>query len=465
VNRLATASENGGAVWSQTYGYDRYGNRWVSASPGYTLSSLTPQSLGAFNAVNNRLFASVYDGAGNQTTDGQSRTFTYDAENRQTAFNGGTGQYFYDGDGRRVKKIDASGTTVFVYNAGGQLIAEYHSDPVPPPAGGGGTSYLTIDHLGSTRVVTKQDGTIKARYDYLPFGEELGAGVGARTTGMGYSLADSTNQKFTQKERDTESGLDYFLARYYSSAQGRFTSPDPIFISDQQAYSPQLWNLYNYAGNNPLAYTDPTGMELVRLGQHSDEEIEKRQKQIDAQKKLIDNDKSLTKDQRKEQKKALDGEKKTLGLEKEGNKVVGQYLASLDTKGERNGLQLGDFTLSTDSKMDFKSDPRVSDDPGGGAQLFVLLGYSTQIYVNTASSDYKGAKGENPIYGASDFITYNGTAARHEQFHRDSADKSEHAAYAAQLKILQKFGPDAFKSKEFYNIAVGHVTTGSNRKD
>src|SRR5437867_1043258 len=105
---------------------------------------------------------------------------TYDAENRQKTLNGTLGQYFYDGDGHRVKKIDGSGTTIFVYNAGGQLIAEYHNDPVPPPAGGGGTSYLTSDHLGSTRVVTKADGTVKARYDYLPFGEELPSTIGGR---------------------------------------------------------------------------------------------------------------------------------------------------------------------------------------------------------------------------------------------------------------------------------------------
>jgi RHS repeat-associated protein len=184
------------------------------------------------------LNASGYDVAGNQTSDVQGRTFEYDGENRQTKFNTTAARYFYDGDGRRVKKIDSGGTIVFVYNAGGQLIAEYHSDPVPPAAGGGGTSYLTSDHLGSTRVVTKADGTVKARYDYLPFGEELGSGIGGRTVGMGYSASDSTMQKFTQKERDSESGLDYFLARYYLSAQGRFTSADTPF-ADQHEENPQ----------------------------------------------------------------------------------------------------------------------------------------------------------------------------------------------------------------------------------
>src|SRR5262245_20804415 len=91
-----------------------------------------------------------------------------------------------------------------------------------------------------------------------PFGEELGAGVGIRSAALGYG-ADSTRQKFTGKERDNETSLDYFLTRYYSSTQGRFTSPDVPF-ADQSEEDPQSWNLYVYVGNNPLTYTDPFGM-------------------------------------------------------------------------------------------------------------------------------------------------------------------------------------------------------------
>jgi RHS repeat-associated protein len=242
---------------------------------------LTPQSafagdLSAFNASNNRLVASLYDAAGNQTSDAQNRTFAYDAENRQITFNGTAGQYFYDGDGRRVKKTDASGTTVFVYDVTGRMIAEYHSDPVPAPAGGGGTSYLTSDHLGSTRVVTKADGSVKARYDYLPFGEELGSGIGGRSTAQGYSQADGLRQKFTGYEHDDESGLDFAQARYYSSAQGRFTSTDPL-LSSSDVGSPQSWNRYAYVLNNPLLYTDPLGLYV-----YDKSVTEEQRKQFDA---------------------------------------------------------------------------------------------------------------------------------------------------------------------------------------
>ena len=62
----------------------------------------------------------------------------------------------------------------------------------------------------------------------------------------------------TRKERDIETGLDYFLARYYSSTQGRFTSPDPLSASGEQIV-PQSWNRYSYVLNNPLKLVDPDG--------------------------------------------------------------------------------------------------------------------------------------------------------------------------------------------------------------
>jgi RHS repeat-associated protein len=78
--------------------------------------------------------------------------------------------------------------------------------------------------------------------------------------------------RISGKERDAESGLDYFGARYFSGAQGRFTSPDPVLISNQRLVNPQQWNLYSYSGNNPLANIDPDGREVQVL----DEEALKR---------------------------------------------------------------------------------------------------------------------------------------------------------------------------------------------
>jgi RHS repeat-associated protein len=101
----------------------------------------------------------------------------------------------------------------------------------------------------------------------LPFGEEIQANDQdpsvPRKTPQGYiGLADNVRQKFTSKERDIETGLDYFGSRYYASMQGRFTSPDLIFISRRRLLDPQGINLYAYVRNNPLAYVDPNGEEF-----------------------------------------------------------------------------------------------------------------------------------------------------------------------------------------------------------
>jgi RHS repeat-associated protein len=115
-----------------------------------------------------------------------------------------------------------------------------------------GASYVTQDALGSTRVVTGQDQGVRGRYDYLPFGEEVYAGR------SGYGGED-IRQRFTGKERDEESGLDYFEARYFASAHGRFTTTDPVTLTVERLADPQQINLYAYCRNNLLAFLDPTG--------------------------------------------------------------------------------------------------------------------------------------------------------------------------------------------------------------
>ncbi len=274
-NRLTSATETsagGLQTWQQKYQYDNYGNRAVVS--GYVpYSAQTPGALSQFvesingAAVNrNRWTGAGYDGAGNLTTLPQ-RTYTYDAENRLVASTqpGTTAAigYAYDGNGQRVQKTVGTAVTTYVYDASGQLAAEYG-----PPTDTG-TIYLSADHLGSTRLVQTSSGTVQARYDYWPFGEDIPSGMGGRDATYPSGVypatgADVESLKFTGKERDAETGLDYFGARYFSAAQGRWTSPDAP-LADQWEKDPQSWNLYSYVRNNPLRFTDLTGRECVTL--------------------------------------------------------------------------------------------------------------------------------------------------------------------------------------------------------
>jgi len=126
-------------------------------------------------------------------------------------------------------------------------------------------SWLVTDQLGTPRMIFDQTGSLTnvSRHDYLPFGEELSSAVGLRSSSQGYTNNDGTRQKFTQKERDNETGLDYFGARYYASTQGRFTGIDsgPFTPAD-----PQNFNRYAYVQNNPLKFVDPSGRKIELTG-------------------------------------------------------------------------------------------------------------------------------------------------------------------------------------------------------
>ena len=269
LNRLTSAEEKSNNVqqWIQSFTFDRYGNRRINAN------ATTPSLVGpnpVISESNNRITPQtgeqyLYDSAGNLTRDKDGHTFVYDGENKQITYNGGAGtsngaNYFYDGDGKRVKKIVGTNSivTIFVYDAGGKLVAEYETNA---PQTGGKIQYTTQDTLGSPRILTDEKGEVTSRRDFLPFGEEIQSGMGGRTTQQGY-VADNIRQKFTQKERDDETSLDYFINRYYSSAHGRFTSVDPGNTGADED-DPQSWNGYAYARSNPVLYTDPNGLAYI----------------------------------------------------------------------------------------------------------------------------------------------------------------------------------------------------------
>jgi RHS repeat-associated protein len=121
--------------------------------------------------------------------------------------------------------------------------------------------YYHLDALGSVRAVTNQAGQVVERHDFLPYGEEC------TTAPCSGALPGTNTFKFTGKERDTESGLDYFRARYYAAPRARFTSVDPVFTLPENRIDPQRWNRYAYGRNNPLKYVDPSGRILELTGE------------------------------------------------------------------------------------------------------------------------------------------------------------------------------------------------------
>jgi RHS repeat-associated protein len=223
--------------------------------------------LPAVDSGTNRFSADqgyLYDKNGNITHDPETndRQFIFNGDNKQVQVKSANGDpigtYFYDGEGKRIKKVSSTETTVFVYDATGKLIAEYSNQVSPNPT----ISYTATDPLGSPRAITDKQGNIISRRDFMPFGEELSVGVGNRTEANKYGFGDDNIRKrFTGYEKDQETGLDFAEARYYNNPHGRFTAVDPLLASGKSA-NPQTFNRYVYVLNNPLVLTDPEGLQV-----------------------------------------------------------------------------------------------------------------------------------------------------------------------------------------------------------
>ena len=206
--------------------------------------------------ANNQMFGYPYDAAGNLLSDRVANLMVWDAESRLASV-GGT-SYLYDAEGNRVEKQGAVVEDTVYF--GGRPIARYQAgqwtDLIYGPTGllaevpGSQTAqpmYRLTDNLGTNVGSLLANGSFVDPIDHTPFGRVF--------TG-------NTNDPylFTGKERDTESGLDYFGARYFASNMGRWMSPDWADKPEDVPYSdlenPQSLNLYGYVGNNPLSRAD-----------------------------------------------------------------------------------------------------------------------------------------------------------------------------------------------------------------
>jgi RHS repeat-associated protein len=269
ANTINTTSAN---CWGELYTIDAWGNLTNRSAPSGMSGSCLMEALSATATNLNRLggIGLLYDGAGNVTTDNLGNTYTYDAENRISTVGGYT--YSYDADGTRMEKTTGSSGTMYWLGPGGETLTEasiagtineeyiyFDGERIARVDRPSGTvNYYFSNHLGSASVIATvgSGGTVSEQTDYFPFG------------GIAYtSGSDPNHYKFTGKERDSESGLDNFTARYNASTMGRFMTPDPSipFNLKRDKFepwisNPQHWNKYAYALNNPLLYVDPSGM-------------------------------------------------------------------------------------------------------------------------------------------------------------------------------------------------------------
>jgi RHS repeat-associated protein len=320
--------------------YDSYGNRkseYFSTTPCSSITGSTPtNSWLTVSTANNRVTGAstlasgyVYDASGNVIADGNNY-YWYDAEGQlcaeQSQRIGGASviQYIYDPEGARIAKgtlpaaagtptaggtnslcpaaagssfvlttrwlVDQTGAQATEFAESGSTETWSHSNVF---AGGHlaatwdtlGIHYNLSDPLGTKRVQLNALGQIEETCTSLAFGNDVGnpASVPCALTALA-TADDATEHHYTGKERDAESGNDYFFARYYNSPTGRFLSPDWSAKVTPVPYAtmadPQTLNLYAYVGNNPIIHVDPDGHQCGGQGQAPCTEMQKEMGQV-----------------------------------------------------------------------------------------------------------------------------------------------------------------------------------------
>ncbi len=273
LSRIKTADYPNGVKYDYTY--DKVDNRLTqniaTASGSLTIpytynndNQLTTMGTGNF----------TYDNNGNQLTKTNSQgttSYVYNFENRITKHTPPTGSattYTYDGNNNKLAKTVGSTTTRFVTDILGELprtLAETNSSNSitksyvygiglisQGQAGATSRDYYLEDGLGNIRFVTDEVGNKVRSTEYDPFGNWHS------TQGQA-----NIHMLFQGQQLDSESSLYYMRARYYDPMQGRFISKDPV-----KGYLtiPQTQNGYSYVGNNPINYSDPSGLDYINAG-------------------------------------------------------------------------------------------------------------------------------------------------------------------------------------------------------
>ncbi|MHB8844940.1 MAG: RHS repeat-associated core domain-containing protein [Nitrospirota bacterium] len=248
LDRLWTASTG---TWSFTWGYDGVGNRQIENGNSYTYVA----GSNKLNSANGLSYG--YDNNGNTAAEG-AREFVYNQNQRliRVTDSGVTkGEYTYNGNGQRVKKVAGGVTTIFHYNLNGQIIAESNSSGTitaeyvylngQPLAKmeGASTYYYHNDHLGTPQKMTDSSGVVRWSADHKPFGE------------INITTNDITNNlRFPGQYYDAETGNNYNYFRDYNPVIGNYIEADPIGIQGGMNH------VYGYAMANPLRFIDLNGL-------------------------------------------------------------------------------------------------------------------------------------------------------------------------------------------------------------
>ena len=270
MNRLHTAAATSGPFsgiglqWT----IDSWGNRNIQ-----TVTAGSGPQPSFSSTGNNQIAGFCYDNAGHLLDEGACAAgphqFTYDSLGRLVSPDHGNTVYIYGADGNRVAKLVSGVSTYeYLYDQSGNQITElgsggswnrgevYAGDSHIATYFGGTTYFDHSDWLGDQRVNSTLGGAIQNTCTNLPFGDSL-------------NCTNSVNPlDYTGKQRDSESGNDYFAARYYGNSLGRFLSaddsgndPDPVPYAEFE--NPQSLNLNSYVQNNPISSLDPDGHDCL----------------------------------------------------------------------------------------------------------------------------------------------------------------------------------------------------------
>jgi RHS repeat-associated protein len=441
LNRVAagTGSQDDNPYPNFCWNYDPFGNRWMQMSANVPFTSgmggpnqgsnvcsstggVGQTNAAQYNDSSNRISDGLqqYDLAGNLIADSTTNnSYLYDGEGRICAMEQSIAgittmtQYLYDAEGNRVAKglISAwscdttsngfTATTTYVLGPNGEQMTELtnnsgtwqfeHTNVYAPGLSATFDADLTgqtegrfyfhlSDWLGTRRQQTDYAGNPCLNFIGQPFGDGL-----MPIPVSNADCDDATEHHFTGKERDTESGNDYFGARYFASTMGRFLSPDWSAKAEPVPYAklddPQSLNLYSYVRNNPLSRVDADGhYELNASGCGDNSKCQKKY------------DKAANKFEARRE--------KDLNSKKE---AVRTAAANYGARGEANGVHVGFADLSS-QHIDGSVDP--SGSTPGNQNIQVTLDFSragsaeTQTHEGThVGDDQKFLNSYDPTTG------------------------------------------------------------------